>query len=87
MDEADRLLELGFVEEINEVVRSCPKQRQTMLFSATLTSQVLFKFATCLGFRFSIPESLVQTLFSTPFTVNSSQRLVPLSNRVCSFDV
>lgn len=40
LDEADRLLELGFTEEVHELVRMCPVARQTMLFSATLTSKV-----------------------------------------------
>ncbi|CAL0309750.1 unnamed protein product [Lupinus luteus] len=40
LDEADRLLELGFSAEIQELVRSCPKKRQTMLFSATMTEEV-----------------------------------------------
>ena len=40
LDEADRLLEMGFKEEIAEIVRMTPKKRQTMLFSATLSDQV-----------------------------------------------
>jgi ATP-dependent RNA helicase DDX27 len=40
LDEADRLLELGFNAEIREIVRLCPKRRQTMLFSATMTEEV-----------------------------------------------
>lgn len=40
LDEADRLLEMGFKEEITEIVRMTPKKRQTMLFSATLSDQV-----------------------------------------------
>ncbi|PON73381.1 DEAD-box ATP-dependent RNA helicase [Parasponia andersonii] len=40
LDEADRLLELGFSAEICELVRLCPKRRQTMLFSATMTEEV-----------------------------------------------
>lgn len=40
LDEADRLLELGFSAEIGELVRLCPKRRQTMLFSATMTEEV-----------------------------------------------
>ncbi|KHM99594.1 DEAD-box ATP-dependent RNA helicase 28 [Glycine soja] len=40
LDEADRLLELGFSAEIQELVRLCPKKRQTMLFSATMTEEV-----------------------------------------------
>ncbi|TKY84733.1 hypothetical protein EX895_005813 [Sporisorium graminicola] len=41
MDEADRMLEDGFADELNEIVKSCPKgARQTMLFSATMTDDV-----------------------------------------------
>ncbi|KAJ4758711.1 ATP-dependent RNA helicase DRS1 [Rhynchospora pubera] len=40
LDEADRLLELGFSAEIQELIRFCPKRRQTMLFSATMTEEV-----------------------------------------------
>lgn len=40
LDEADRLLELGFLDEVKELVKFCPKSRQTMLFSATMTTSV-----------------------------------------------
>ncbi|MFZ2737471.1 MAG: DEAD/DEAH box helicase [Burkholderiaceae bacterium] len=36
LDEADRLLDLGFSEELTRIVALLPKQRQTLLFSATL---------------------------------------------------
>ncbi len=35
LDEADRMLDMGFVEDIVKVARQCPAQRQTLLFSAT----------------------------------------------------
>lgn len=40
LDEADRLLDLGFSEEVHEIVKLCPSQRQTMLFSATMNTNV-----------------------------------------------
>lgn len=40
LDEADRLLDLGFRQEVEEVVRMCPTERQTLLFSATITEEV-----------------------------------------------
>jgi ATP-independent RNA helicase DbpA len=35
LDEADRMLDMGFYDDITTVARQCPKQRQTLLFSAT----------------------------------------------------
>ena len=40
LDEVDRLLDLGFQEELEELVKYCPRSRQTMLFSATMTAKV-----------------------------------------------
>ncbi|KAL8806272.1 MAG: hypothetical protein Q9182_001419 [Xanthomendoza sp. 2 TL-2023] len=40
LDEADRMLEDGFADELNEILTTIPKSRQTMLFSATMTSRV-----------------------------------------------
>ncbi|KAK1445074.1 ATP-dependent RNA helicase rhle-related protein [Babesia gibsoni] len=37
LDEADRLLDLGFKDELLQILKFCNKDRQTMLFSATLT--------------------------------------------------
>lgn len=40
LDEADRLLELGFSATINKILTSLPKQRRTGLFSATMTDDL-----------------------------------------------
>jgi len=40
LDEADRLLELGFRDECQQIIKRCSKGRQTMLFSATLNTDV-----------------------------------------------
>lgn len=40
IDEADRILEIGFEEEMNYIMKLLPKDRQTFLFSATQTTKV-----------------------------------------------
>jgi len=40
LDEADRMLDMGFAEEIDEVISNIPKKRQTILFSATMPDAV-----------------------------------------------
>jgi ATP-dependent RNA helicase DeaD len=40
MDEADRMFDMGFVDDVEKIISKCPKQRQTMFFSATISPEV-----------------------------------------------
>lgn len=40
LDEADRILDMGFSESLNAIIANLPTERQTMLFSATQTKSV-----------------------------------------------
>ena len=41
LDEADEMLKMGFKEEIEEIIKSLPTERQTLLFSATMPKPIL----------------------------------------------
>jgi ATP-dependent RNA helicase RhlE len=54
LDEADRMLDMGFVNDVMRIARAVPKVRQTLLFSATMPDSI---------------RSLAQSLLSSPVSV------------------
>jgi ATP-dependent RNA helicase DeaD len=40
LDEADRMIDMGFIEDVEKIISQCPIKRQTLLFSATISGDI-----------------------------------------------
>nr|CAH7728305.1 unnamed protein product [Callosobruchus chinensis] len=85
IDEADRILEVGFEEEMKQIINLLPKRRQTMLFSATqnkktdaLTALALKKEPVYVGVDDSKAEATVSGLEQGYVVCPSEKRLLIL---------
>lgn len=72
LDEADRMLDMGFYDDIMKIISYLPKQRQTLLFSATMPSRI---------------RQLAQKILHTPEEINIAISRPPEKIQQSAFSV
>lgn len=84
LDEADRMLSLGFTEELSSLLALTPKQKQTLLFSATFPEQVQTLTQELLNnpVEIQLQSSDASTLVQRVFTVNKGEKTAVLAHLI-----
>ena len=79
LDEADRLLNLDFEQEIDQILKVIPRERRTQLFSATMTSKVAKLQRACLVDPVKVE---VASKYQTVETLRQQYMFIPAKHKV-----
>ena len=84
LDEADRMLSLGFTEELTELLGLLPKEKQTLLFSATFPEQVQTLTQELLNnpVEIQLQSSDASTLVQRVFIVNKGEKTAVVAHLI-----
>ena len=84
LDEADRMLSLGFTEELTALMGLMPKQKQTLLFSATFPEQVQALTTELLNdpVEVQVQSADASTLVQRVFTINKGEKTSVLAHLI-----
>lgn len=85
LDEADRMLDMGFFDDLMKIIRTLPEERQTLLFSATMPPKIRQLAGKILHNPDQIDIALskpVEGLFHAAFSVYENQKLELVSHLI-----
>jgi len=72
LDEADRMLDMGFIDDVKKIISQCPQKRQTMFFSATVSREI---------------HDIAEEYMNSPITVSCESQVDPSKLKQYYYDV
>lgn len=72
LDEADRMLDMGFIKDVEKILQYCPQPRQTLLFSATISPEI---------------KSIAKRHMREPVQIAVNNQVDPSKLHQCYYDV
>ncbi len=73
LDEADRMLDMGFLPDVSKILAMLPDERQTMMFSATLDGEIGY-----LAKRFTVEPVRHEIVDDRPVVTEADHRFIPV---------
>ncbi len=74
LDEADRMVQMGFIDDVDKIINACPREKQTLLFSATnpeIGKKYMKNPVKVNATKMVDPDKLKQTYYDVPYKLKT----------------